>query len=96
MNFRLNLDTSVKRELGKLYIVYKIKTNFTNIVIQKDRLRIFINIKFSEVIDPKGLCKDVTDIGHWGNGDVEVFFESLEQLDDVMAIIEQAHQLQGD
>ena len=28
--------------------------------------------------------------GRWGNGDVEVGFENLNQLDDVMELIEQA------
>ena len=27
---------------------------------------------FPEINDPKGLCKDVTGLGRWGNGDVEV------------------------
>ena len=51
-------------------------------------------MKFSEVIDPKGLCKDITELGRWGNGDVEVGMDSLDQLDDIMALIEQAFQKQ--
>lgn len=38
----------------------------------------------------KGYCKDVTDLGRWGNGDVEVGFDNLNQLNDVMELIEQA------
>ncbi len=51
-------------------------------------------MKFSDVVDPKGICKDITGVGRWGNGDVEVFLDSLYQLDDVMEIIEQAFRLQ--
>jgi len=29
-------------------------------------------MRFSEIDDPKGLCKDVTNLGRRGNGDVEV------------------------
>jgi uncharacterized protein with ParB-like and HNH nuclease domain/predicted transport protein len=90
----LNLGTFVKREFKKLYIAYKADTNFVDIVVQKSRLRLSLNMKFSKVIDPKGLCKDITGIGRWGNGDVEVGFDSLDQLEDVMALIEQAFQLQ--
>jgi uncharacterized protein with ParB-like and HNH nuclease domain/predicted transport protein len=90
----LNLGTLVKREFKKLYIAYKADTNFVDIVVQKARLRLSLNMKFSEVIDPKGLCKDITGIGRWGNGDVEVGFDSLDQLEDVMALIEQAFHLQ--
>ena len=95
MNIRiLNMGTFVRREFKKLYIAYKADTNFVDIVIQKARLRLAVNMKFIDVVDPKGICKDITGLGRWGNGDVEVFLDSLDQLDDVMAIIEQAFRLQ--
>ncbi|MDR1355724.1 MAG: DUF262 and DUF1524 domain-containing protein [Propionibacteriaceae bacterium] len=90
----LNLSAYVKREFKKLYTAYKADTNFVDVVIQNSRLRLTINMKFADVIDPKGIYKDITNLGRWGNGDVEVGFESLDQLDDVMAIIEQAFQQQ--
>ena len=90
----LNLGTYVKREFKKLYIAYKADTNFVDVVIQNSRLRLAVNMKFADVIDPKGICKDTTGLGRWGNGDVEVGLESLDGLDDVMAIIEQAFKQQ--
>lgn len=45
-----------------------------DIVIQKSRLKLSINMKFSDVLDPKGICKDVTGLGRWGNGDVEIAY----------------------
>lgn len=91
-----NLSSDVNREFKKLYIAYKLDTNFVDIVIQKQRLRISLNMKFSEVHDPKGLCRDVTDIGKWGNGDVEVFLEHTAEIDDVMELIEQSYNKQTD
>ncbi|MDI6619556.1 MAG: DUF262 and DUF1524 domain-containing protein [Clostridiales bacterium] len=91
-----NLSPDVKREFKKLYIAYKLDTNFADIVVQKQRLRISLNMKFSEIHDPKGLCKDITGLGRWGNGDVEVFFEHTSEIDDVMALIEQSYDLQVD
>jgi len=86
----LNIDSSVHEEFKKLYIAYKSSTNFVDIVPQKSRLRLSLNIPFASITDPKGYCKDITDLGRWGNGDVEVGFENLNQLDDVMELIEQA------
>lgn len=86
----LNIDSSVYEEYKKLYIAYKSFTNFVDIVPQKSKLRLSLNIPFSSVIDPKGYCKDVTDLGRWGNGDTEVGFSNLNQLDDIMELIEQA------
>ena len=92
----LNVGAGVKREFKKLYIAYKLDTNFVDIVVQKQRLRVSINMKFSEIYDPKGLCHDITGIGRWGNGDVEVFFEHLSDIDDIMKLIEQSFKKQLD
>lgn len=91
-----NLSPEVKREFKKLYIAYKLDTNFVYIVVQKQRLRISLNMKFSEIHDPKGLCKDITGLGRWGNGDVEVLFEHTSEIDDVMELIEQSYSKQAD
>lgn len=92
----LNLSSDVKREFKKLYIAYKLDTNFADIVVQKQRLRISVNMKFSEVYDPNGICRDVTGLGRWGNGDVELFMEHTSDIDQVMEIIEQSYKMQAD
>ena len=92
----MNLSPAVKREYKKLYIAYKLDTNFVDIVVQKQRLRISVNMKFSEVYDPNGICRDVTGLGRWGNGDVELFMEHTSDIDRVIEIIEQSYKLQAD
>jgi len=86
----LNIDSSVKEEFKKLYIAFKSTTNFVDIVPQKTRLRLTLNIAFADIIDPLGLCRDVTGLGRWGNGDVEAEISNLNELDDVMDLIQQA------
>lgn len=92
----LNLDSSVREEVKKQYIAYKSESNFVDIVPQKSRLRLSLNMRFDEIDDPKGLCKDVTNLGRWGNGDVEVGVATLEGIDDVMPLIRQAYAKQRD
>lgn len=65
-----------------------------DVVIQNSCLLLTVNMKFGDVVDPKGFCKDITGVGRWGNGDVEVFLDGLDQLDDVMEIIRQAFEKQ--
>lgn len=89
-NRLLNLDPTVREEYKKLYIAYKTSTNFVDIVPQKSRLRLSLNLGFEEINDPKGLCRNVTDLGRWGNGDVEVGLDSEDKIDDVMYLIEQS------
>ena len=90
----MNLSSDVKREYKKLYIAYKVDTNFVDVVVQKQRLRISVNMKFTDIYDPKGICKDITGIGRWGNGDVEVFMDHTSDVDNVMEIIEQSYKQQ--
>jgi len=86
----MNIDSSVIEEYKKLYIAFKSATNFVDIVPQKSRLRLSLNMGFEEVIDSKGLCKDISSIGRWGNGDVEIGVSKLNELEDTMELIQQA------
>ena len=36
-----------------------------------------LNLRFHELHDPRGLAKDVTNLGRWGNGDAEVGLSTL-------------------
>jgi uncharacterized protein with ParB-like and HNH nuclease domain/predicted transport protein len=90
----MNLDSSVKEEFTKLYIAYKNSTNFVDIIPQKNRLRLILNMPFGEVNDPKRLCKDITTVGHHGNGDLEVGIESLAEIDYIMFLIRQSFEWQ--
>ena len=85
-----NLDSSVREEFKKLYIAYKTTTNFVDIVPQKSRLRLSLNMPFSEIHDPKGICKDVTNLGRWGNGDIEVGVSNVNEIEDAMYLIQQS------
>ncbi|MBX3176809.1 MAG: DUF262 domain-containing protein [Candidatus Hydrogenedentes bacterium] len=90
----LSLDPAVSEEILKLYVAYKAETNFVDVVPQAKRLRLSLNMAFADIYDPRGLCKDVTNVGRWGNGDVEVGFSSLEELPYVMGLIRQAFERQ--
>lgn len=40
------------------------------------------------------MCKDVSNVGRWGNGDVEVGLSSLDQLPYVMGLVRQSFEWQ--
>ena len=93
-NILSDISPAVKKEYKKLYVAYKLDTNFVDIVFQKQRLRISINMKFSEINDPNGICKDITGLGRWGNGDVELFMEHQDELEQIMEIVKQSFDAQ--
>ncbi|MFH1970613.1 MAG: DUF1524 domain-containing protein, partial [Verrucomicrobiota bacterium] len=88
------LDPVVREEFLKLYVAYKAETNFVDVVPQAKRLRLSLNMPFADITDPRGLCKDVTGVGRWGNGDVEVGFTSLEELPYIMGLVRQSFERQ--
>lgn len=90
----LALDPCVTEEFMKLYVAYKAETNFVDVVPQARRLRLSLNMPFNEIFDPIGICKDVTNHGRWGNGDVEVGLHTLEDLPYVMGLIRQSFERQ--
>jgi uncharacterized protein with ParB-like and HNH nuclease domain/predicted transport protein len=90
----LALDPCVTEEFLKLYVAYKAETNFVDVVPQASRLRLSLNMPFHELHDPRGIAKDVTNLGRWGNGDVEVGLTSFEDLPYVMGLVRQSFEKQ--
>lgn len=90
----LALNPCVTEEFLKLYVAYKAETNFVDVVPQLKRMRLSLNMDFCEITDPKGICKDVTGIGRWGNGDVEVSLTSLDELPYIMGLLRQSFERQ--
>jgi uncharacterized protein with ParB-like and HNH nuclease domain/predicted transport protein len=90
----LNLDSSVREEIKAYYIAYKTTTNFVDVQPQKQRLRLTLNMRFDEIDDPKSMCRDITNIGRWGNGDVELGLATFDQVDDIMWLVYQSFEKQ--
>jgi predicted transport protein len=90
----LALDPCVTEEFLKLYVAYKAETNFVDVVPQAKRLRLTLNMRFADVIDPKKMCNDITGVGRWGNGDVEVKLSSIDELPYVIGLVRQSLELQ--
>jgi uncharacterized protein with ParB-like and HNH nuclease domain/predicted transport protein len=90
----LALDPCVTEEYLKLYVAYKAETNFVDIIPQAKRLLLVLNMEFAEITDPKGICRDVTGLGRWGNGDVEVRLSSVEELPYVIGLVRQSFERQ--
>ena len=90
----LAIDPCVSEEFLKLYVAYKAETNFVDVVPQAARMRLTLNMKFHELYDPKGMANDVTNLGRWGNGDVETRISSIDELPYVMGLVRQAFERQ--
>lgn len=63
---------------------------FTDICVLKNSLKIWINLKKGRLDDPKHITRDVSEIGHWGNGDYELIIDDDRNLEYIMSLIKQA------
>ena len=88
----LNLTDGIEILPQKYYIAFKKGSNISDIEIQKKSLKIFINAKIGTLDDPKGLVKDVSNIGHRGNGDYQIQIENDKDLEYIMSLIKQVLQ----
>lgn len=53
-----------------------------------------VTMTFAEINHPKDFCKDVSSLGRWGNGDVEVGLATLDELPYVMGLVRQSFERQ--
>ncbi|RKK04691.1 DUF262 domain-containing protein [Pseudoroseomonas wenyumeiae] len=86
----LALDPCVTQEVLKVYIAFKAETNFVDVIPQAKRLRLTLNTKFHEIDDPRGICKDISGLGRWGNGEVDVGLSSMDELPYIMGLVRQS------
>jgi len=88
------LDACVTEEFFKTCVAYKAETNFVDLVAQTKRLQLILNLSIEEVNDPKGVCEDVSAVGHQGYGDVRLFLTSSEDLPYIMSLVRQSFEKQ--
>lgn len=85
----INLADGIEIIPQKFYIAFKKDSNVSDIEMQKKGLKIFINAKTGALDDPKGIAKDVSNIGHRGNGDYQIQIENDKDLEYIMSLIKQ-------
>ena len=75
----------------KKYIGFISKTNFIDIEFQTQNLLLHINLKKGELDDPKKITRDVSKLGHYGNGDYELRISPDQtDLDYIMFLVKQS------
>ena len=89
--FALNVDNDVLEKPNKIYISYKHGKNFCEVRPQSKEIKIWLDIPFNDLDDPKKFSRDVSNVGHYGTGEVETKLGSLAELEDVMYLIEQSY-----
>lgn len=87
----LNMDDNVSVQAKKQTVGFKIDNNFfCDIVLQGKGLKIYLNLKSGELQDQKNVARDVSNVGHWGNGSYEIKLTDLEDIDYISSLLKQS------
>lgn len=78
--FILALSDSIEEVPKKLYIAYKVAQNFVCIDVRQSRLILYLKLDPAEIKLATNM-RDVTNIGHYGTGNLEISIENSEQLE---------------
>jgi len=74
----------------KKYIAFIYGSNIVDIHPQKKALKLWLNLSKGELDDPKQITRDVSLIGHWGNGDYEIQVSDDENIEYILSLIKQS------
>ena len=85
----LELD-DIDIEFFKTYIAFKGRTNIVDVVLYKNSICLYLNLKKGELNDSLNMSEDVSNKGHFANGDYRVQFSEVNKIDDAINLIKQS------
>jgi predicted transport protein len=91
----MSLDEAIEQRPKKLYIAYRTTQNILCVEPQQKKVSVFLKLNPKKIELEKGFTRDVTNIGHFGTGDVEVTIASLEDVEKAKPLIQKAYESVG-
>lgn len=90
-NYILSLGDDVCETHLKLYSAFKKIRNIVTVVVLKKKLVLNLPLDVSTVIFEEGFSRDVTNIGHWGCGAVELHLQTTADFEKAKPLIDRAY-----
>jgi len=85
----LNLADDIEVKPLKWYVSFNKSNKIVDIEILKKSLKIFINSKWGSINDSKCLARDVSKVGHSGNGHYQIQVTNDQDLEYIMSLVKQ-------
>ena len=87
----ISLDDNVSTQPKKQTVGFKVDNNiFCDVVLLGKGLKIYVNLKSGDLQDQKQIARDVSNVGHWGNGSYEIQLSDLDDIDYVVSLLKQS------
>lgn len=91
-SFVMSLGDDINAKELRLYLAFSRLKNFICLLPMKGGLKLWVKLNPETVQLEEGFSRDVSSVGHWGTGDVEVYIRSKEDLTKAKPLLEQAYQ----
>lgn len=88
----LDLGDDIETKYLAQTIQFKLEKSFVDLIIYNSGVIAVINLKKGELDDPRNETRDVSEKGHWGNGDYKYKFIPGSELEYGIYLIKQAYE----
>lgn len=93
--FIIKLDPSLEELPKKSYVAYRMAQNIVCMEIQKQKILLYLKLNSKAVKQKPVFFRDVSEIGHYGTGDVELTIASEQDFEEAKPLIQQAYENVG-
>jgi len=80
-DYMRGLSSAIEASPKKQYVAYRTTQNIVCMEVQQKKVCLFLKLDPRKHPGPEGISRDVSKLGHFGTGDVEVTMRSLEDLE---------------
>lgn len=87
----MSLGDDVQQKSLKLYTAFRRLKNFACVIVYPNRLLVTLKLDPDTVAFEEGFSRDVSQVGHWGTGDVELCLLGPLDLQKAQAMLERSY-----
>jgi predicted transport protein len=94
-DFITSLDPSIEVSPKKFYVAFKTSQNIVCMEVKQQRVLLYLKLNPKVTSGPKDISRDVSDVGHYGTGDLEISIKSQSDLEAAKPFVQQAYEQVG-
>lgn len=91
VSYLMSLGDDVQEKRLKLYTAFRRLKNFACVIVYTNRMLVTLKLDPASVSLEEGFSRDMSQIGHWGTGDLELTIRTLADLDRAKPLLERSY-----
>jgi len=91
VSYLMSLGDDVQEKRLKLYTAFRRLKNFACVIVYTNRMLVTLKLDPASISLEEGFSRDMSQIGHWGTGDLELTIRTLADLDRAKPLLERSY-----